>query len=304
MRYYLKYIIIVIVVVILFAIGLLVLLHTSKLTEEPTSKEINLYSVTVDTCNDESAPLEERLFSYLMKASVDLEAPWEIRADLTKVIYDDDGNPVFEVVNADSTYRFVLSDTGVIYKIYKTSDLNQADLQFTINYGGVWSYQGMVDIWNFALMDIDTYSGYNIKESETETETEIILRPMSVNTTVDLTGISDVSVSNNAEISDDQLSYAVVLPKIESEYAPWYGLKYTIQKINAEDGKFEFLITVENGEEYRMRVTESTFNKYYKRSPFTEGDVEFVRRCSTTWLWEEAEDIDGWHVMVNREYWG
>ena len=294
MRYYLKYIIIVIVVAILFAIGLLVLLHTSKKPEESADREINLSTVTVDTYKDENAPLEERLFSRLMKASLELNGPWAGDLEVARLSYDDDGDITFEIAGADATYEIKMTKEGLIYQIAKAGELDHWDQEFIEAYGGNWGTSSN-GIWNIKTLNISTYVPYDINKKETEVE----LKPMSANTTVDVSNIEESDIWNE-DITDDQRAYAYSYYIIDFNNAPWKGKSYTKELVNAEDGVVEILLSTDDAS-YRLRVDRGgNLYKYYKDKEFTDEDYTFLNTIGGTW--KETGMIDIWYVMDNVTY--
>ena len=167
-------------------------------------------------------------------------------------------------------------------------------------YGGDWDIttEGLLNI--LTLKNIDTFSYMPDFEDLTEsTEKPIELKPISLNTTVDVSTISQDD-RGKENLTDEQNSYLYSYSFINNDLAPWKNLNYELKLINAEDGIFEILINTEQVQ-YRLRVSKGgNFYRFYKNVPFNDQDKLYINDMIGTW--EEVENIDNWYVMKNIEY--
>ena len=289
---YIKYIILAGVIAgALLGIALFFILRTPK-------RVTDLSTVGLDTWNSKTATLEERQYSYLMKLTKDLGAPWELDGSKDKFSKADNGNTIFEVVCSSGTYKFEMTPEGIWYKVTKLGKFDQWELDITYAYGGNWVLSGD-EYWSTMTLDLATYAPYEVQDITEVPETEIILRPMEINTKVDVSEINRDDMGKEGLLKEEEMwSQAYYL--IEHSEAPWFGKDYKKVLINAEDGTPEIMIEVE-GVRYRLRTDKGYLYRFYKDSEFTDIDETFLVRA-TGGVWERADSIDGWYVMSDKAY--
>lgn len=294
MRKYLKYLIIILILIIGVIIGFIIVKKIKS------HKEINLTEVTVEDINNQDKTLEERLFAQLLKITGDFYTPWDFKKGVVSIEYKDTNLPIFKWEYDGDIYTFELTEDGILWRITKIGEFTQGDLDAIFVYGGDWDIttEGLLNI--LTLKNIDTFSYMPDFEDLTEsTEKPIELKPISLNTTVDVSTISQDD-RGKENLTDEQNSYLYSYSFINNDLAPWKNLNYELKLINAEDGIFEILINTEQVQ-YRLRVSKGgNFYRFYKNVPFNDQDKLYINDMIGTW--EEVENIDNWYVMKNIEY--